>query len=159
MRLYLGDEAEVRFGMNLETAPSPVVLATTDGSLPSRRGVDRAAELARSTGARLLVLGVELPADAREVFGRWEGIDIDSLVGELAHRYPGLDVSGTVEVGDPARTICSVAEREQASLVVVGNRRMNGLGRVLLGSVGRVVLKRSRRPVVVVDTGAGTAAA
>ena len=51
---------------------------------------------------------------------------------------------------DVAGGICQEAERFGADVVVVGSLGLTGLARLALGSVAQAVLKRSRRPVVVV---------
>ncbi|MEN9823602.1 MAG: hypothetical protein RLZ04_2028, partial [Actinomycetota bacterium] len=59
----------------------------------------------------------------------------------------------TVEAieGNPAKAIITVAERESAELIVVGNVRMQGIGRVL-GSVGDDILRNAPCNVLIVKT-------
>jgi nucleotide-binding universal stress UspA family protein len=56
-----------------------------------------------------------------------------------------------VEVADPADLLVEVARAESADLIVVGNVRMQGLGR-LLGSVGNDVAHRAPCSVLIVKT-------
>lgn len=65
----------------------------------------------------------------------------------------GTDVPFTVEAaeGAPAKALISVAERVGADLIVVGNVRMQGVGRVL-GSVGNDVLRNAPCSVLIVKT-------
>lgn len=65
----------------------------------------------------------------------------------------GATVPFTVEAveGHPAKAIISVAERESADLIVVGNVRMQGIGRVL-GSVGDDILRNAPCNVLIVKT-------
>lgn len=63
------------------------------------------------------------------------------------------NVSTHVEVvvhADPARAICSAAERLGVDTICLGTRGNGGLKKVLLGSVAQVVLEESRRPVFIV---------
>jgi len=53
--------------------------------------------------------------------------------------------------GDPADALMAVAEREGADLIVVGNRRMTGVRR-LLGSVPNKVTHQASFRVLVVNT-------
>jgi nucleotide-binding universal stress UspA family protein len=56
-----------------------------------------------------------------------------------------------VEVADPADLLIEVARAESADLIVVGNVRMQGIGR-LLGSVGNDVAHRAPCSVLIVKT-------
>ncbi len=64
-----------------------------------------------------------------------------------------LDLAYTIAVfeGDPERVILAEAERLDADLIVVGNVRMQGVGR-LLGSVGSHVLHHASCNVMIVKT-------
>jgi len=52
--------------------------------------------------------------------------------------------------GDPAKEVAKLAEQRDADLVVVGTRGIGAVAGSLLGSVSAGVVRRSRRPVVVV---------
>jgi nucleotide-binding universal stress UspA family protein len=61
-------------------------------------------------------------------------------------------VEGEFEVfeGDAAEEIANIAESRNADLVVVGTRGLGSIAGSLLGSVSAGVIRRSKRPVVVV---------
>jgi nucleotide-binding universal stress UspA family protein len=61
-------------------------------------------------------------------------------------------VEGRVELGDPGRKICSVAQQVGADLVVVGSRGRGFLRRAILGSVSTHVVHNAPCPVLVVRT-------
>lgn len=63
----------------------------------------------------------------------------------------GFELSSAVVDGDPAKALCSEAERLDADLIVVGSVRTQGIGRVL-GSVAADVLKRAPCGVLVAKT-------
>ena len=65
----------------------------------------------------------------------------------------GSQVEYTIDVvdGSPAKALVSEAERREADLIVVGNVRMQGVGRVL-GSVGADVLRQAPCDVLIVKT-------
>lgn len=56
-----------------------------------------------------------------------------------------------VQVADPADLLVEVARSERADLIVVGNVRMQGLGRIL-GSVGNDVAHKAPCNVLIVKT-------
>lgn len=55
-----------------------------------------------------------------------------------------------IQLGNPAERILARAEEYGADLIVMGTRGRSGLAHVLIGSVAEGVLRRSRRPVLVV---------
>lgn len=55
-----------------------------------------------------------------------------------------------VEAGDPAVVIAEVAAEIEADLIVMASHARSGLKRVLMGSVAEDVLRRAKRPVLVV---------
>lgn len=55
-----------------------------------------------------------------------------------------------IVLGEPGASIIDTAVREQAELIVVGSRGAGTAGRLLLGSVSRVVLRQAPCPVFVV---------
>ena len=69
---------------------------------------------------------------------------------ELA-RAAGLEVEPLVESGErTADVIGAVADRLDASVVVVGSRGLSGVSTALLGSVSASVVHHARRPVLLV---------
>lgn len=100
------------------------ILVATDGSPTATRAVDRAVEVATTTGASLTVLSAG-PA-AQEV--------VDAEVARLAGS--GVTVEPLAAGGDPAVAIVEAAEAGTYDLVVVGNAGMTGPRRFFtLGSV------------------------
>ena len=62
-----------------------------------------------------------------------------------------VDVKSHTLTGDPADALLEIAEREGADLIVVGNRGMHGVSRVL-GSVPNKVSHRAQCHVLIVAT-------
>jgi nucleotide-binding universal stress UspA family protein len=62
----------------------------------------------------------------------------------------GVRHRGRLEAGDARAVLPTVADDEEASLVVVGTRGMGKLPRLLVGSVAQYVVNHVDRPVVVV---------
>ena len=142
------------------------VLAGTDGSESSFRAVDRAADVARDAGAKLLLACAYRPMSAREVQ------DAQDVLGGEAYKVsgstPAEDVlrdaadrarsSGLTEVetvaveGDPVDELVRVADQLGVDLVVVGNRGLNSLAGRLLGSVPADISHRASCDVLIVHT-------
>jgi nucleotide-binding universal stress UspA family protein len=66
-------------------------------------------------------------------------------------RRMGVTVQAHTLTGDPAEALLDIAGREHADLIVVGNRGMHGVGRVL-GSVPNKVSHRAACHVLIVAT-------
>lgn len=106
------------------------IASTTPPSASAAPGVpDRLVELERKEAARFLTrLTLE------------EGL--------------GADVDRRLTSGSEAESIRVLADEEDASLVVVGTRRLGSVRSALLGSVSLEMRSTSSRPVVVVPAGA-----
>ena len=92
------------------------------------------------------------PLDAREVFDPGKVPDPNGYLGRLGTRYTDLKVRTREEAGDPAETICDVAEEEAADVIVVGNRGTHGKKRWFLGSVPNAIVQHAPCSVYIVDT-------
>jgi nucleotide-binding universal stress UspA family protein len=143
------------------------IVVGTDGTTASRGAVRRAADLARLTGGVVhLVRAFRLPshglaampmeamtlptaATDAEVMGEIEG-DLAALVDELG-RDGVVAKSYACGTANAAGAILDVAAHQEADLVVVGNRGMKGLRRVL-GSVPNTVVHEAPCAVMVVHT-------
>ena len=134
-----------------------------DRSDTARRAAETAAELATAFGANLhLVMCVERGASANFKVGSEQFhtdwlTEAEQFLEAAATDLQAPSVTRTVAVGDPAVMLCEEAERLQAHTVVVGNRRVQGLSRVL-GSVAADVTKRAPCHVLIAQTKAGFAA-
>ena len=136
------------------------VVVGTDGSATASEAVRRAMELAKLFGATLHVVTVykpkpvrvsDVPEEFREYLGA--GGKADSLLEDLSSRAKaaGIPVQGHAETGDPAEAIVRVAEQEHADVIVVGNKGMAGVRRVL-GSVPNSVAHQAQCSVFIVQT-------
>ena len=142
------------------------VLVGTDGSDSSYRAVDRAAEIARDTMARLVIVCAYEPATPREVAAAGDalGDEAFSVVGsapaeetlrtaaERAAARGAGKIDRVALVGEPVKSLVSALEEHQADLLVVGNRGLNTLAGRLLGSVPAAVSRRSPCDVLIVHT-------
>jgi nucleotide-binding universal stress UspA family protein len=62
----------------------------------------------------------------------------------------GVEHSSIIRHGDPGVEIVKAAEENKADLIVVGSRGLSTLRRLILGSVSRKVINKSKIPVLVV---------
>ena len=102
------------------------ILVATDGSETAAQAVDRAVDVARTTGATLTLLSAGEAAVAAGV-----------VAAEAARLAAAGVVADTLVVaGDPAAAIVGTARERGFDLVVVGNKGMTGPRRhFTLGSV------------------------
>jgi nucleotide-binding universal stress UspA family protein len=139
------------------------IVVGTDGSDTARQAVIQAAETARALGAKLLVVSAYSPVAARVEAGGgreaadWnvgsdvlvEGVLTDAISATAAS---GIEVETRAVRGDAADALIEVAERENADLIVVGNKGMTGARRYLLGSVPNKVSHHAPCSVLIVRT-------
>ncbi len=137
------------------------ILAGVDSSRESGVAAHYAADLARVTGARLILacaVFVPDPLGDPELVARtsvWEEEEherAEDLVRQVATEVARRGVaSETLVVGGPAAAaLASLARDRGADLVVVGHRERSALARVLTGSVVDQLLEICPKPVLVV---------
>jgi nucleotide-binding universal stress UspA family protein len=149
------------------TAMFRSIVVGTDGSATATEAVRRARTLAGAFAADLhVVCAYQCPAAvlaasadpgfSANAVGEWSVAARDhvrSLLDGLADELAGIGASVTTYAvpAHPATAILSVAEQVGADLIVVGNRGMRGVGR-MLGSVPNHVSHHAACDVLVVDT-------
>jgi nucleotide-binding universal stress UspA family protein len=141
------------------------IVVGTDGSETGQRAVAEATRLAKALGGGLHLVSAYEPLRGAHIVGAPEGaakvldikpdLAVQSVVEQAAAavRMGGVEVKVHTVTGDPADALLEVAEREKADLIVVGNRGMHGMTRVL-GSVPNKVSHRARCSVLIVSTDA-----
>jgi nucleotide-binding universal stress UspA family protein len=140
------------------------IVVGTDGSETARKAVERAAVLAETSGAELhLVSAYKSPTvmiAAPEVAvmvdqEEWRVAaknEVERQLGSVqAALQPKLSVITHALPHDPAKAICETAEAVDADLIVVGNKGMKGMRRVL-GSVPSSVAHHAPCDVLIVQT-------
>lgn len=133
----------------------PIVVGV-DQSETARRAAFRAAGLATALGAPLhLVMAASR--------GRADGLatetgrHVDWLTGAeqylnaLKGELKVAAVSGAVVPEDPATAMCDEADRLGAQMIVVGNKRVQGISRVL-GAIAMDVARRASCDVLISET-------
>src|SRR4051794_10030082 len=139
-----------------------VIVVGTDGSDTADVAVQRAAALAKLTGARVeLVSGYRedyaLVAGTGMYMGDLSGDARKSADGRLERaasrlRADGLEVETHCRGGDPADALIDIAEATDASLIVVGSKGMHGGRRFMLGNVPNKVSHHAPCSVMIVRT-------
>jgi nucleotide-binding universal stress UspA family protein len=140
------------------------ILLTTDGSEETELAARVAVELARSTGAELHVVHVRLlpitppypeVLDWREDLERAER-EARELLDEQVKvvEEAGGTVAGIhLREEEPVEEIVVLAEELGIDLIVVGSRDRGRIRRALTRSISDRVVRRARRPVLVVGAG------
>lgn len=144
------------------------IVVGTDGSPTADRAVDVAGELARLTGAQVLVVTAYRPVRAAAMVGvgasggalvpAWLGDDERVAAEEVVGRArvhlddAGIAVHSIARLGEPADALLAVAEEVDADLIVIGNRGISGVRRYLLGAVADRVAHHAPCSVQIVHT-------
>lgn len=144
------------------------ILVPIDFSPITAHVTKEAAELARATGARLLLLTVVQPAI---VFERYDaGIDLAELtiqgeknaalqLEQIAQTLKSdfLTVETAQVTGSPMDQILEHAKEVSAAYIVMGSHGHTSFYDLLVGSTTHGVLKRAKCPVVIVPAQAAPA--
>ena len=138
------------------------ILAATDFSSPARHALDRAARLARSTGAPLqLVHALSDGAlrQLRQLLGLGSMVEqdlieqtrqsLESAADELRVAY-GVAVQTTLVHGAVLDEITQLADAADVALVVLGARGAGFMRRFVLGSTAERLLRKTHSPMLVV---------
>jgi nucleotide-binding universal stress UspA family protein len=140
------------------------IVVGTDGSKTADRAVRQATELARLCAARLHVVTAYRPSTDMALIGPMGAAvadaadepvpaDIDAMLQALKKELSAEGLSVTVHgvAGRAADAILDVAEAEDADVIVVGNRGVQG-SRQSLGSVPLNILQHAHCAVIVFPT-------
>ncbi|MEJ5920682.1 MULTISPECIES: universal stress protein [unclassified Corynebacterium] len=138
------------------------IVVGTDGSKSSLLAVERAAAIAASFDATLVVgcAYYETPDDASKTL-RQDSVQVlgdDPAERNLAAAKETAEAAGATKVetevraGSPVEALMSLVNEKKADLLVVGNRGINSLTGRLLGSVPADVARQSDCDVMIVHT-------
>jgi nucleotide-binding universal stress UspA family protein len=135
------------------------IIVGVDGSATARAAAVEAAEMATNCNRPLHIVTSMTRNTTQEVRGggseiwRFDSVSLaeeslKALAGELKTTSP---ITHAVVMNDPASGLCDEATRLNASMIVVGNKRVQGAARVL-GSIAGDVAKRAPCNVLIVHT-------
>ncbi|HEV8064817.1 MAG TPA: universal stress protein [Acidimicrobiales bacterium] len=135
------------------------VVVGADGSESALEAVKAAIDLVKQSGGKLHIVSSYKPKHfsgmaEQEVPRSLDAGDVtEAVLADLASRARTAGVVAESHHGteDPAELICGVAERVGADLIVVGNKGMTGVRRVL-GSVPNSVAHEATCSVLIVAT-------
>ncbi len=133
------------------------IVVGVDRSDTARKAAERAATLAAQLGADLHIVmcaerkkGVTVNVGGDSWQTDWLS-EAGQFLEDLGRKVGKGTVTTAVSDGDPATAICEEADRLGADLIVVGNKRVQGLSRVL-GSVAGDVVRHAHCDVYVANT-------
>jgi len=139
------------------------IIIATDGSSHAQEAVAFGLELASEQEAEVTFVHV-LPPDEFFVAGRLgpaipiqhrEPMDeSEAALNEAGEAAEKAGVSYKLEriSGTPVEAIIALADEQDADLIVTGSHGRGAIGSTLLGSVSTELVKRAKRPVLVVKT-------
>ena len=134
------------------------IITSVDGSLLSRRVVERAAEMAAMFQAKVILLHVRQKVPDilgepyyQQVLNKY----MDSAEGITTPLKPlfeerGVEHEVLILEGDPAEAIVEAANDEKCDLIVMGTRGLSNLQGIALGSVSHKVLQTAECMVLIV---------
>lgn len=142
------------------------VLVGTDGSESSFRAVDRAAYVAKDSGAKLIIASAYHQASkrelqqARDTLGD-EGYKVTGSApaegalqdaADIARKAGAKNIETEAVEGDPVDVLVELIGKHGVDLIIIGNRGLNSLAGRLLGSVPANVSHRAKCDVLIVHT-------
>lgn len=143
--------------------PIKKILCPTDFSEPSLLALDAAIELAKVSGAEIILVHVVSPLavypfpEAVPASGNLLSLQEtlaqgnDSVRHLVRQKIPeGVNARGLVVAGNPADEITRSAEAERADLVVIATHGHTGWRRFMFGSVTEKVVRLSACPVLTI---------
>lgn len=137
------------------------ILVPLDGSALGERALAHAGEIAKGSGAELIlmqVVGIPLadapeagPAEEKKTFQ--EEIDsarayLESICERL--RQAGMKARNVVARGVADSEILGFAHRENVDILVMSTHGRSGLSKLMMGSVAQKVMLTTKRPVLLV---------
>jgi nucleotide-binding universal stress UspA family protein len=133
------------------------IVVAYDETEPAKRALARAADLAKTFEAKLIVTSVApLGAAGPRGGGPVDPVDPpEQHREELGHAQTFLSERGItadmqVGFGDPADVIVALAEERDADLIVVGTREPGMIDRLFKGSVSAAVSRHAHCDVLIV---------
>lgn len=134
------------------------IITGYDGSERALRAVEQAADLATATGAALHLVSACSKKDT--IYSVGESTDkrylSDSEIAQdqlnnIASKFNHLEITTAVVPGAPAQVLIKEAELVGGDLILVGNRHVQGISRVL-GSVAEDVAHKAPCAVLIAKT-------
>ena len=130
-----------------------------DGSATAAAAAVRAGELAKATGGSVHVVCAFSGRDTSTIHVGSDSFVVSSLTSaeqvaeqqEAIYRAQGITATSAALEAKPATALMDEAARVSADVIVVGNRRMQGVSRIL-GAVANEVVHHAPCDVLIVKT-------
>jgi len=137
------------------------ILVPLDGSALAERAINHAAEIARGSGAELILLEVvQVPLSKTPEVGAKEEIKSIQEISAQSKTYlnmlasrvgkEGIKVRIVVMEGAADGAILGFAHDEDVDIIVMSTHGRTGLSKALMGSVAEKVMLTTKRPVMLV---------
>ena len=138
---------------------SEVIIVGVDGNERAERAAERAAQLAKATNAALHVVYAYPREQTAEITvgDGTHSVSVAEESADIAERIAARlsevvsNVTSAAVQGRPADALLEEADRLDASLIVVGNKRVQTIARVL-GSVPAGIAHHAKCDVYIVNT-------
>lgn len=138
------------------------IVAGVDGSATAAAAAERAAVLADALGARVHLVSAFDRAETETIRigsdtivlsseGDAEGV-AEKGAAALRRDHPGIEITVSAAEGRPGDVLVRVADELGAGLIVVGNKRVQGVAGRVLGSIARDVAAHASCDVYVAHT-------
>lgn len=144
------------------------ILIPFDGSVPSKKALDQALNLAQITDSEIVVLSVvpeiniPFPSDDvlrkdpaksknfQEEIERNYAETLSEAAEDITNKYPEQRIETKLERGSPSKRIVDFAEKGEFDLIVMGSKGLGGIRGLILGSTSRRVVNSCTIPVLIV---------
>ena len=120
------------------------LLAATDGSEVSMRAIEFMCDMASRMQLPVVVLSVAKDASERA--------KAEEALKKAEEFLKGYNIKAEIllHIGEPYRVILDVVTQRDLDLIVLGNRGLKGVSKLILGSVSEKVVANSDRGVLIV---------
>ena len=131
------------------------ILFPTDFSVPSNAALDTAISVARDRKATLLIAHCEetpvvYSGDLGYAAAVPSDVELQAALRSLKDKVRGVSCETRLIHGLPWQGIVGLAEKEDASLIVMGTHGRTGIMHVLMGSVAEAVVRHAHCPVLTI---------
>ena len=136
------------------------ILYPTDFSDVSKKALEYCKKLKEAGAKEVIALHViewdpnleKLPLNLKKELQKVleEGAQKELKIIESELKEKGFDVTIRVEKGSPFKEILKVEDEENVSAIVVGSHGKSKIKEMLIGSVSENVIRKSKKPVLVI---------
>ncbi len=138
------------------------ILYATDFSEEARKALDYVKRLKEAGGREVILLHV-IDRRGLDDLAKFSKKDVPEVLSDLEKKVTGemlplerelkelgYAVRKRIEKGGPCNEILRVADEEEVSMIVVGSHGKSNIDQMLLGTVSYKLVKRVKKPILVV---------